>query len=276
MTYQLSYFTTIEQENAVSEKIQPILAQLNLGGKTDYEKVEAIYNYICTHVEYEETQSYDLKYSAYAALINGKAVCQGYSSLFYRMAMEAGIENRVVFGKSRGQNHAWNIVKLDGVYYNLDCTWDAVMADHSYFLKTDANMADHTRDADYQTAEFYTAYPMAGADYPIPKAPEPTVPPTQAPVEVPTITPTTQPATQPATQMPVETTMMPSTQIPTTEPEKLSEPTSGSSSVTESAVPTAPEQETREDTGILWIAAVGLLGAAVCAAAVLQGKRKRK
>lgn len=170
--FTLTYYTTKNQEDAVSAKVQSVLSQLNLAGKTDYEKIKAIYDYLCDNVVYDNAnlnnQSYDLKYSAYAALINGTSVCQGYSNLLYRMALEAGVDCRFIFGQSQGGNHSWNIVKLDGVYYNVDATWDAVTKDHRYFLKTDAHMDDHTKDPEYSQPAFMAAHPLASSDYAIP------------------------------------------------------------------------------------------------------------
>lgn len=44
-------------------------------------------------------------------MINKTAVCQGYASLFYRLALDAGVDTRVISGEAGGP-HAWNIVKL--------------------------------------------------------------------------------------------------------------------------------------------------------------------
>ena len=78
--------------------LSTVMDFLNLNTKTEYGKIKAIYDYICQHVTYDfanlNNDSYDLKYTSYAALVNGTAVCQGYSALFYRMALEAGLDAR--------------------------------------------------------------------------------------------------------------------------------------------------------------------------------------
>ena len=85
-------------------------------------------------------------YSAYGAIINGKAVCQGYASLFYRMCREAGIPARIITGLGNGGAHAWNIVKLDGAYYNVDVTWDDTEdSNYNYFNKSDSEYASTHR-----------------------------------------------------------------------------------------------------------------------------------
>ncbi|MGN0629625.1 MAG: transglutaminase domain-containing protein [Oscillospiraceae bacterium] len=175
-TYTVTYYTNTEQEAQLDREIQTVVSSLDLSAKTSYEKVCAIYDYICNNIKYDydnlSDTSYFLKYTAYAALINKTAVCQGYANLFYRMALEAGVDARIVSGISGGGFHAWNIVKLGKKYYNLDSTWDAGRSTYSFFLKCDENFNDHTKNSstdniaiDYTSTEFTTAYPMSTTDY---------------------------------------------------------------------------------------------------------------
>ncbi len=167
--YTMTWYTTAKQETALDAKISRILQSLDLDGKSDYEKVSAIYSYVCQHVTYDSKHdtddSYKLKYTAYAAAINGTSVCQGYSVLLYRLMLEEGIDCRFISGTANGANHSWNIVKLGGKYYNLDATWDAGSDTPAYFLKSDANFSDHERDEAYLTQSFVRNYPMGETDY---------------------------------------------------------------------------------------------------------------
>ena len=166
--YDVSYLSSLEQEEKVDEEVSNLLKSLDLSNKTDYQKVKAIYDYICSNVTYDHDnlndESYSLKYTAYAALINKTAVCQGYASLFYRLALDAGVDTRVISGEAGGP-HAWNIVKLNGKYYNLDSTWDAGRSTYAYFLKNTNDFHDHVRDNDYQSNEFIEEYPMWDESY---------------------------------------------------------------------------------------------------------------
>ena len=166
--YDVSYLSSLEQEEKVDEEVSNLLKSLDLSNKTDYQKVKAIYDYICSNVTYDHDnlndKSYSLKYTAYAALINKTAVCQGYASLFYRLALDAGVDTRVISGEAGGP-HAWNIVKLNGKYYNLDSTWDAGRSTYAYFLKNTNDFDDHVRDNDYQSNEFIEEYPMWDESY---------------------------------------------------------------------------------------------------------------
>ncbi|MCD8384737.1 MAG: hypothetical protein LUC39_07270 [Clostridiales bacterium] len=173
LTYSMSYYTTSSQESWTKAKVSSIVSSLGMTGKTTYEKIKAIYDYICDNVVYDyahlSNSSYKLQYTAYAALHNGTSVCQGYAVLFYRMALEAGIDARVVIGYAWGDSdspHAWNIVQIGSYYYNLDSTWDAGRSTYNYFLKCPANFnASHVRSSDYTTSSFQSKYPMASSDY---------------------------------------------------------------------------------------------------------------
>ena len=137
--------------------------QLNGGVYGQY--CSRITGHILFHsVPYATNSPDSLKYTAYAALINKTAVCQGYASLFYRLALDAGVDTRVISGEAGGP-HAWNIVKLNGKYYNLDSTWDAGRSTYAYFLKNTNDFDDHVRDNDYQSNEFIEEYPMWDESY---------------------------------------------------------------------------------------------------------------
>ena len=175
-TYTIPYYTTAAEEQKVDNAVNKILSDLKLSGKTDYKKVKAIYDYICENVTYDHEHvgddSYTPQFTAYAALFDGTAVCQGYSVLLYRLALELGIDSRFIAGIGNGGGHGWNIIELDNLYYNADSTWDAGRTNYNWFLKSPANFTDHLRDEEYNTSAFNSAYPMASADYVPPSEPE--------------------------------------------------------------------------------------------------------
>ena len=165
---EMAYYTTAAQESQLDTAVSNLLRSLNLSGKSNYQKVKAVYDYICKNVTYDEANlnndSYTLKFSAYAALVNKTAVCQGYASLFYRLMLELGIDARVISGDGGGP-HGWNIVKLGNVYYNVDTTWDAGMTEYQFFLRDTENFLGHARYLEYMSTQFHTEYPMAEDDY---------------------------------------------------------------------------------------------------------------
>jgi hypothetical protein len=166
---QVQFYTTAAQEAALDKAVADVLLQLDLGAKSDYEKIRGVYDYICDNVVYDHANlndgDYYLKYTAYAALVNKTSVCQGYALLMYRLLLELGVDNRIIAGRSSDQNHAWNIVQLDGKYYNLDATWDAGREPYHYFLCCQSHFDDHDRNDEYDTEGFHTLYPMSATDY---------------------------------------------------------------------------------------------------------------
>lgn len=164
VTYTVTYRTTAQQEAQVDAKVAEILDRLNVYQKNDYQKILAIYNYLCSHVT-TPVLTDSLDYTAYGALVEERAVCQGVSSAFYRLALELDVDNRLISGKVGTIAHGWNIVAIDGFYYNVDATKDAGFQPETYryFLKID--LPDHIRDDTYDTQQFHTAYPIGPKDY---------------------------------------------------------------------------------------------------------------
>ena len=169
ITYTITYYTTAEQELIVDTAVDELLTNLNVSTSTDYEKICAIYDYICENVTYDhdhlDDESYKLQFTAYGALIDGTSVCQGYAVLFYRLALELDVDSRLIAGTGNNSSHGWNIVELDDLYYNVDSTWDAGKTEYDYFLKSEENFVKHERYEDYTSEEFYAEYPMAEKDY---------------------------------------------------------------------------------------------------------------
>ena len=170
------YYTTLKQEEQVNQELQTVLESFHFTAKTtEFEKIQAIHQYICDTVQYDDVhnknQHYHLKTTAFAGLIYHRAVCQGYAVLMYRMLRESGIDARVVTGIAKKEDgseelHSWNLAKIGKLWYNIDVTWDDQQQTDAYFLKCDSSMSEHIRDEQYQTEDFYQRYPMADTDYP--------------------------------------------------------------------------------------------------------------
>ena len=149
ITYTVEYYLTADQEIALDTKIGTVLNGLNLSGKTDLEKVTAIYAYLCDNVVYDENATNC--FTAYGALLDGRAVCQGYALAMMRLLNAVDVETDVVLGTSSEINHMWNVVYIDGEYFLLDATWDSDSEDicYDYFLKGSDDFANHTPTESY-------------------------------------------------------------------------------------------------------------------------------
>ena len=169
ITYTMTYHSSAAQEAEMDTAVGKLLNELNVSEADAYNKLKTIYDYITSSVTYDhanlENDDYKLKHTAYAALINKTAVCQGYALLLYRLALELDVDCRLIAGTGNGDNHGWNIAKIGNYYYNMDSTWDAGRTEYSYFLVSPKNFANHTRWDEYDTAAFHAAYPMAEYNY---------------------------------------------------------------------------------------------------------------
>jgi len=170
-TLRVPYYTTASQEQQLNTAVDNLLAQLNLDGKSDYEKVCAVYDYITRNIEYDyvhlNNPDYTLQFTAYAALVSKTAVCQGLSVLLYRLCLELGIDSRVITSIPQ-ECHAWSIVGLDGWFYLCDSTWDLGMwPNYSWFLRGSNHFPEHTAayDDEYRTAEFTSRFPINPNNY---------------------------------------------------------------------------------------------------------------
>ncbi len=169
LTLQVQYETTLSQERVVDSKVASILKSLNLSKATDYEKVKAIHDYIINLASYDMTYQ---RSTAYDILINKSAVCEGYALAAYRLFTDAGLETRIITGDGDGERHAWNIVKVNGEWYNIDLTWDDPVSSsgkqilrYTYFLKNERDFKLHNSDVEFKTKEFLSNYPIAELSY---------------------------------------------------------------------------------------------------------------
>ena len=169
--YTMSYHSNAEQEAKLTEAVAVAMTKLQLNGLSEAKKIIKIHDYICNNVDYAYNSTEEQIYTAYGALCTGKAVCQGYAVLFYRLCKEAGLSVRIISGTGNGGPHAWNIVRIGSKYYNVDCTWDGQDAAtyNEFLLKSEADFRDHTHESwkvagshylDYTSAEFNAQYPM--------------------------------------------------------------------------------------------------------------------
>lgn len=137
---KFTWWTTPSEQSSVDSLVTHVLPSLNQG--TDYNKIKNVHDYICNNVNY----CYDTlagnanNFSAYDALIGHKAVCQGYALAFQKFMDHMGIPCYIAKGEINVNGttgpHAWNIVKLNGSWYSVDCTWDGQddQTRYDYFL----------------------------------------------------------------------------------------------------------------------------------------------
>lgn len=109
-------YTTREQNTLQSEVINNAIMSFT---GTDYDKVLAAHEYLRSHVGYVEGEDY-LLHTAYGALVNKEAVCEGYAKAYKLLLNAMDIPCQVVIN----EDHAWNEVYLNGNWYVVDVTND--------------------------------------------------------------------------------------------------------------------------------------------------------
>lgn len=153
LDFNLEYRTTKSQEDLVTLRINNILSGIIKSNMTTANKELAIHDWIVNNTQYDSSLT---KFTAYNALEEHSAVCEGYALLIYKLLTQAGIPSQIVSGTAdNGQNqesHAWNLVNINGFWYHLDTTWDDPISSipllkHDYFNLTDSQIIkDHTWD----------------------------------------------------------------------------------------------------------------------------------
>ncbi|MEB2281559.1 DUF5050 domain-containing protein [Lysinibacillus xylanilyticus] len=166
VTFKVKYLTNQTQEAALQKKVDQLLKTIiKPSMKTEFEKVKAINDYIVSNTTYG-TKTKASPHSAYALLMEGQAVCQGYALTAYKMLEQAGFDVKYVVGTvNNNEAHAWNLVKIDGKWYHLDTTWNDPLpnrfgaSSYDYFLVTDAQLKkDHKWIASNYPAATSTKY----------------------------------------------------------------------------------------------------------------------
>lgn len=137
-----------EKENEVEKRLDEIYKLLKIKDKdTDYSKLLKIYNYIIKNYEYELRLR-----NMYDSLEEKKLKCDGYAYLFKTLAGKAGYECLTVNAIKGETKHAFNMIKLDDIWYMVDCTQG-----RSLFTK-DKDYLDSfltVRNKSYQIGSYY-------------------------------------------------------------------------------------------------------------------------
>lgn len=120
-------YTEEEQKNRedyIEEYVKSILVEVNKKSNK-YEKVKYIFDVIIKETEYDIHAADNQNICS--IFITHKSSCQGYSKALQLLLHRIGMECSLVTGYvSAGENHVWNIVKIEDSYYHMDATWGDV------------------------------------------------------------------------------------------------------------------------------------------------------
>ena len=160
---EFHYTDTAQECSEKAEKMERILDEAMRqihNGMDDFQKELALHDWLAKRCEYSESGS--VSYTAYGALVNGKAVCEGYSKAMLLLLNRAGISGFLMTGQAVTNGvaggHMWNIVAINGENYHLDVTWNVPkgaerIIQHAYFNLTDEQIAEDHSDFDTKQSD---------------------------------------------------------------------------------------------------------------------------
>ncbi|WP_252871364.1 transglutaminase domain-containing protein [Roseburia inulinivorans] len=134
---------------------------------SDYAKALWLHDWLLQQLDYDNSLKWS---SAESALTRRTGTCQAYESAYSQLLSAAGIENAET--RDTYDGHTWNAVKMDGQWYQVDCTWDdsnnkyySFDNRHLYFGLTDELMAiAHPGHEKIYTADGYGTRSASLAD----------------------------------------------------------------------------------------------------------------
>ena len=118
-------YCTAQDVAAMQVKLDQLVDQANTLCQTDMEKVFYVHEWLVQNIAYDREHLKDDvqdDHNLRGTLLEGTAVCDGYAKTYALTLRRLGITGVLV--TSKAINHAWNMVKLDGNWYQVDCTWD--------------------------------------------------------------------------------------------------------------------------------------------------------
>lgn len=161
-----------EKDAAILARCREVLAQCVHEDMTDFEKERRVYSWLVEYgQDHKDLSVYDFRTplgqpdntNPYGVLVKGQGICQGYATTFQLLMELAGVECITVVGarKESREDHAWNLVRLEGEWYCVDPTLDStvwsVWGRYEYFNVTSAYLREQDVQWDYYRVPEATA-----------------------------------------------------------------------------------------------------------------------
>jgi len=163
--------TLVDRRVKVKMKLDPVTNNDYFKKLAEYEKLLYLHDYVVTNVTYDSsaiTEGRTLEetfserpetFDIYGAAVESLAVCRGYAEMLKYLLDSAGFENEIAVGTLKGESHAWNKVKFEGEWYNIDATANDTGVAYTTFMRTDMELIGYLEDAPTE----YTKIPMSSA-----------------------------------------------------------------------------------------------------------------
>lgn len=133
-------------------KVNQLIGELITDSMSDYTRALVLHDWLIYNANYDHTYE---NADASGVLLKGSGTCDSYARAYLMLCTAAGLECMYVSGTAGNDanvnswgNHGWNLVKLGGSWYHVDCTWDdpgeGGYEQHVYFCVDDETMLkDH-------------------------------------------------------------------------------------------------------------------------------------
>ena len=147
-----NYKLSGEDEKAAVEKLRAAVSGAVSGteGLDDFDRLLFFHDLIAAGCDY--SNELESAWSAYGCLVDGKAVCEGYSKALIALCEESGLLCIPVGGSSDKEDqglHMWNKVMMDGEWYNIDVTWDDPAGDN------DSPVSEEDEETEYLHRDYF-------------------------------------------------------------------------------------------------------------------------
>lgn len=125
LEFKPAYTMSEAEKEAYQSSIDEIVSSTYLSRiseeMTDYEKALSMFEALIENVSYQKGA--EQNQNIISSFVYGQTVCQGYASAYQYLMQLLGIPSFIVTGTASGSSHAWNMIFLDGNWYNVDVTW---------------------------------------------------------------------------------------------------------------------------------------------------------
>ena len=147
----------------IENKMDEIINNLNINSyESVIDKIRVFHDYLANNNEYdvnkESNNSIYHSDTAIGPLFEGYSICSGYSDTLSIFLNKLNLDNV----KVATDNHVWNAVKIDNVWYHIDLTWDdPIISDgsntitHDYFMITTSKLLEKDPNGHNFNKEFY-------------------------------------------------------------------------------------------------------------------------
>ncbi len=146
------------EQRKVEAVVQSVLKAVK--GMTQLETERYVHDFLVKHTVYTAGSPHNQ--NIYSILVLQETVCAGYARAFQYIMQRIGIPcyycvGDAGSGENRGR-HAWNVIQINGTWYNVDATWDDCYGEqdrvYSYIAYEFYNVTDTFLSVDHARTDY--------------------------------------------------------------------------------------------------------------------------